>query len=190
MKRWIAFAALVSAAFFPAIARAAEEAESQGSWLTLSFFAVNFAIFVFILAYAAGPPLRKYFSNRASLIHSSLAKSEEAFREAEALAGAAAERIAALEQEVAKLKGDLEEETAFQLRRISELARTNSERIRRDAEVTATAIADNAQRRVRETLAAAAARLARDLISRHFESADQNRLLSGFMERLGQEARQ
>ncbi len=188
MKRWIATAAIAFAAFFPSVALAAEEAENHGSWLTLGFFAVNFLIFVFVLAYAAGPYLRKFFSNRASLIHSNLARSEEAFREAEALARAAAERIAALEQEVAKLRQDLEAETSFQLRRVSELARTNSERIRSDAALTAAATAENAQRRVRENLAAVAARLARDLISRHFETADQSRLLSSFMDRLGQEA--
>ena len=190
MKRWIATAAIAFAAFFPSAAMAAEEAESRGSWLTLAFFAVNFAIFIFVLAYAAGPFLRKFFSHRASVIHSNLARSEEAFKEAEALAGAAAQRLAVLEQEVEKLRQELEAETSFQVRRISELARSNSERVRSDAALTAAAIAENAQRRVRENLAAAAARLARDLISRHFEAADQNRLLGRFMDRLGQEAAQ
>ena len=189
MKRSIAIAALALAAFFPSVARAAEEAENPGSWLLLGFFAINFAIFVGIVARAAGPSLRKYFADRASLIHSNLAKSEEAFKEAEALARAAAQRIAALEQEAAKLAQDLAEETAFQVRRISELARTNSDRIRHDAALTATALAENAQRRVRERLAGVAAQLARDLIASHFEASDQSRLLQGFMERLGEEAR-
>jgi F-type H+-transporting ATPase subunit b len=188
MKRSIAAAALAAAAFFPSAAMAAEEAEGGGSWLTLLFFAINFTIFAFVLVYAAGPLLRKYFTDRAATIHSNLARSEEALHRAEALAREAAARIAALEDEVAKLKADLEEETNFQLRRVSELARSNSERIRRDAEITAAAMGENAQRRVRLHLADVAARLAHDLISRHFESADQLRLIDGFMERLGQEA--
>jgi len=189
MKRSIVTAALAFAAFFPSAAMAAEEAEGHGSWLTLSFFAINFLLFAFILVYFAGPQLRKFFGDRASNIHANLAKSEEALREAEQLARAAAERIAALENEVATLKQDLESETRFQVNRVQELARANSERIRRDTQATATALADNAQRRVRENLATVSAQLARDLISRHFEAADQRRLLDGFMEKLGQEAR-
>ena len=189
MKRWTVTAALTVAAFFPSIAMAAEEAEAPGSWLSFSFFAINFLLFAFVLVRFAGPLIRKFFADRASLIHSNLAKSEEAFKEAEELAKAAAERIQALEKEVATLKQELEEETAFQLRRTSELAKANSERIRRDTQITAAAIAENAQRRVRENLARVAAQLARDLISRHFESADQNRLIAGFMQRLGEEAR-
>lgn len=189
MKRRTVTAALFLAAFFPSVAMAAEEAEAQGSWLSFSFFAINFLVFAFVLVRFAGPLIRKFFADRASMIHSNLAKSEDAFREAEALAKAAAERIAALEQEAAQLKQDLQEETDFQLRRVAELARTNSERIRRDTQITASAIAENAQRSVRHHLATVAAQLARDLISRHFESADQSRLISGFMERLGEEAR-
>jgi len=168
---------------------AAEEAEAHGSWLTLSFFAINFALFAFALVYLGGPQLRKFFVDRASAIHASLAKSEEALREAENLARAAGERIAALEREIAQLKLELEEETKFQVNRIGELVRSNSDRIRRDAQATATGLADNAQRRIRRYLATVAARLARELIARHFESADQRRLLDGFMDRLGQEAR-
>jgi len=189
MKPWIATALVSLAALFPSSAMAAQEGEGHGSWLGFLFFAINFLLFVFILVYFAGPPLRRFFSDRASTIHSNLAKSAKAFEEAEALAQAASQRIAALEGELAALKRDLEEETAFQLNRISELARSNSDRIRRDTEVTATALVGNAQRRVRENLAAAAAQLARGLIARHFQAADQNRLLDGFMNRLGLEAR-
>lgn len=188
MKRWIATALVSLAALSPSTAMAAQEAEGHGSWLGLLFFVINFLLFVFILVYFAGPPLRRFFSDRASTIHSNLAKSAKTFEEAEALARAASERIAALEGEVASLKRELEEETAFQLNRISELARSNADRIRRDTEATAAALVDNAQRRVRENLASAAAQLARELIARHFQAADQSRLLDGFMNRLGLEA--
>src|SRR5215472_11708691 len=108
MKRSILTAAVTIAALFPSVAMAAEEAEGHGSWLTLSFFAINFLLFVFVLVYFAGPQLRKFFGDRASNIHANLAKSEEALRGAEALARNAAEKIAGLEKEVAGLKQDLE----------------------------------------------------------------------------------
>ena len=88
---------------------AAQEAEGHGSWLGLLFFAINFLLFVFLVVYFAGPPLRRFFSDRASTIHSNLAKSAKAFEEAETLARAASERIAALEGEVAELKRELED---------------------------------------------------------------------------------
>jgi len=188
MKRWIATTLISAAALFPSTAMAAQEAEGHGSWLGFLFFAINFLLFAFILVYFGGPPLRRFFSARASTIHSNLAKSAEAFEEAEALARAASERIAALEGEVAQLKRELEEETAFQLNRISELARSNGGRIRRDTELTAAALVDSAQRHVRENLAATAAQLARELIARHFQAAEQSHLLDGFMNRLGLEA--
>jgi F0F1-type ATP synthase membrane subunit b/b' len=190
MKRWRATGLIVLAAFLPSAAMAAEGAEGHGSWLSFSFFAINFLLFVFVVVYFAGPPLRRFFADRAATIHSDLAKSLKAFQDAETLARAAAERIAALENEVAQLKRELEEETAFQLKRISELARSNADRIRRDTQVTAAALVDNAQRRVREKLAATATQLARELIVSHFQTADQSRLLTGFMNRLGLEAQQ
>jgi len=61
-------------------------------------------------------------------------------------------------------------------------------RIKRDAEVSAAALAENANRRVREALAQAAGKLARDLVVNNFQPDDQTRLLQGFVEKLGQEA--
>ncbi len=55
--------------------------------------------------------------------------------------------------------------------------------------MTAAAIADAAQRRVRDELARSAARIARDLIVRDFHDADQQRLLGGFVDKLREEAR-
>ena len=79
-------------------------------------------------------------------------------------------------------------ETAFQVRRIYDLAQENAARIKRDAEVSAAAMAENANRRVREALAHAAGKLARDLVAADFQPGDQTRLLQGFVEKLGQEA--
>ena len=64
MKRWIATALVSLAALGPSTAMAAQEAEGHGSWLGFVFFAINFLLFVFILVYFAGPPLRRFFSDR------------------------------------------------------------------------------------------------------------------------------
>jgi Trp operon repressor len=80
-------------------------------------------------------------------------------------------------------------ETARQVRTIGEMARAASQRIKTDAEMMAAAMADMAQRRVRDQLAASAAQIARGIISANFRDADQGRILEGFMDKLRREAR-
>jgi len=190
MKKWIISAALIGAALFPSAALAAAEAEeSQGSWLLLLFFTINFILFVFVLGYFAGPLARKFFADRAATIRTGLSRAERAFAEAQDLANKAAARMAALEAELKKTAEEIEEETAFQVTRVAELAKSTAERIRNDAVLSTAALAEAAKRRVRARLAETAATLARDLIGREFQRDDQGRLIDGFMEQLAGGAR-
>jgi len=186
MKKWITSAAILAAAFFPRAALAAEGAGAEhGSWLLLTFFAINFALFVFVLVYFAGAPLRKFFSDRAVTIRTALSRAQSALAEAEDLANKAAARMAALSAELAKLADELEQETAFQIGKVKDLAKATAERIRRDTETSHYALAEAAKRRVRAQLAESAATVARDLISRNFQPSDQGQLIDGFMDKLG-----
>jgi F-type H+-transporting ATPase subunit b len=185
MKKWITSATILIAALSPRIALAATEApEEHGSWLLLFFFAINFILFVFILGYFAAPVARKFFADRAATIRTGLSRAERAFAEAQDLANKAAARIAALEAELKKTAAEIEEETAFQLTRVAELAKSTAERIRHDAVLSAAALAEATNRRVRARLAESAANLARDLIGRDFQKDDQGRLIDGFTEQL------
>lgn len=193
MTRRNLIAALTGIALlFPAFAFAAEEAaetaKGGGSWLMLMFFAINFALFVVILARFALPMARDYFRDRAKAIRSDLDRLGAAFKEAQDYANRAAARMAKLEDEAGQLAAEMEAETAFQIKRVREAAKAGAERIHADSLRTASAIAQAAQRRVRERLAATAATLAGDLIARAFEPSDQGRLIDGFMEKLHQEA--
>ncbi|HVN63616.1 MAG TPA: hypothetical protein VMT58_03180 [Candidatus Binataceae bacterium] len=191
MKTWISTAAIFAATMLPRLAWAAEEGgQEHGSWLVLSFFAINFALFAFALVYFAVPLARKFFADRAVTIRTGLSRAETAFTEAQDLANRAAGKIAALEQEIETLAAELDEETAFQVRRISDAAKTASDRVRRDAELGAAATADAATRRVRLRLADAAADIATGLISSQFRSDDQARLIDRFMDRIDTEGRQ
>lgn len=185
MKKIIASLTAVAAALLPAIAFAAEEgAEEHGSWLVLMFFAINFLIFVYLIRRFAGPLISKYFSDRSISIRGSLSRAQSAFAEAQDLANQAARRAAGLDTEVATLSQDIERETQFQIKKIAEAAEAAAVRLRSDVSMTSRALAEAAQRRVREELAAVAARLARDLIARTFDASDQSRLVEGFTERL------
>jgi F-type H+-transporting ATPase subunit b len=186
MKKWVTSAAFICAALSPRIALAAAEApEERGSWLLLLFFAINFFLFVFVIGYFAVPLARKFFADRATTIRTGLSRAERAFAEAQDLANKTAARMAALEAELKKTAAEIEEETAFQVKRVADLAKSTAERIRNDAVLSTAALAEAAKRRVRARLAEAAASLARDLIGREFQKDDQGRLLDRFMEQLG-----
>ncbi|MGC1678295.1 MAG: hypothetical protein WA740_12275 [Candidatus Binataceae bacterium] len=186
----IAIWMLAAGALMPGIARAAESgAEPTGSWLTLGFFTANFAAFVIILIYYAIPLARSFFTDRAASIRATLGKAESALAEADALARAAEARKAALESELARIKAEFDAQTNYQLARIRELAKAHTERLKHDSEISAGAMTEAAQRRVRERLAAAAATHARESIARNFSGDDQGRLIEGFMDKLGQEGR-
>jgi F-type H+-transporting ATPase subunit b len=190
MKKMIISAAIFGAALAPGIAMAAEAApEEGGSWLLLMFFAINFTLFVWVLVKFAVPLIRKFFADRAVTIRSGLSRAQSAFTEAQDLANKAAARMAAIEAELKKMAADFDQETAFQVARVAELAKSTGERIRRDAIISTTALSEAARRRVRARLAESAATLARDLIGRDFQSSDQGRLIDGFMEQLDAGAR-
>ncbi len=186
MKKWITSAAIFGAAFFPRLALAAtEQPEQQGSSLLLAFFVINFILFGFVLVHFAGPVAKKFFADRAARIRSDLSRAQSAFAEAQDLANKAAARMAALEAELKKTAAEIEDETRFQVAKVTELAKSTAERIRRDATLSTAPLAEAAKRRVRAGLAETAATLARDLIERDFQRDDQGRLIEGFMEKLG-----
>jgi F-type H+-transporting ATPase subunit b len=190
MRQRITIAALLIAGLMPSAALAAEGApEPAGSWTALLFYIINFALFVFILVKYALPMVRDFFAQRARSISDSLSKAQSNFREAEELAKRAAERNAGLAGEKARIGSGLADETAYQTQRISELAQETATRIRRDAQLSAAAAHENAQRRMRIALAAAAGRLARQRLEAAFKPDDQERLLDGFVTKLNDEAR-
>jgi F0F1-type ATP synthase membrane subunit b/b' len=186
MKKWITSAAIFAAAFFPHAAHAAEDAGAEhGSWLLLTFFVINFILFIGLLVYFAGPALRKFFADRAVTIRTALSRASSALAEAEDLANKAAARMAALAAELKKLADELEQETAFQVGKVADLAKTTAERIHRDTTMSSSALSEAAQRRVRAQLAESAATLASGMIGRDFQRDDQGRLIDGFMDKLG-----
>ena len=190
-----AIVAIISACavlLLPAIGWCAEgnggEAAGGGSWLSLLFYIVNFAIFLWILMHYAGPPARKFFADRAGGIKETFARAEATYKEAQDLANRAAERMSGLEAEKKQIRADLDAETAHMANRIREMAREAALRIVRDTELTSNAINEAAQRHVRTMLAEATGRLARDLMLKNFTDDDQARLLRSFEQKLAQEA--
>ena len=176
-------------ALYPALAHAAESGEGGGSWLSLLFYVINFAAFVYIVARFGGPAATKFVGDRARQIKKTLKDSETELQRAQDVANQWAAKLAGLESEKAALLKEMKDETLREMTRIREFAQVTSKRISADAELTAEAVAEAGRREIRTRLAARAAAVAGELIARDFESADQIRLIKGFMDKLLSEAR-
>src|SRR3984893_19423089 len=74
-------------------AEAGSEPTGGGSWLSLLFYVVNFALFIWILVHFAGAPVLKFFADRADAINETNARAETALTEAQNLARRSAERM-------------------------------------------------------------------------------------------------
>ena len=192
MKRRLAvtaIAVLALAALCPGLGYAAEGGEEAGSWFPLIFYAINFAIFIWVLKHYAGAAIVGYFRDRSTTIRETITRAESRYQEGQERANRAAERMARLEAEKTRIASDLADETVYQIGKLYDAAHETVARLKRDAEQTASALREAAQRQVRHALAEAAGHLARDLLTRNFEPSDQARLLEGLGERLSEEAR-
>jgi F-type H+-transporting ATPase subunit b len=190
MKPRAAIAGIFMAALSPSLAYAAESGgAAQGTWGALVLYIINFALFVGILVKYLLPAGKHFFVERAAGIRDTMSKADRAFHEAQELANQAAEKLARLEAEKARLASDLADETVYQIGRIYDQAQEAAGRIKRDQELSIAALREDASRRVREALAHAAARLAFRMVAADFSAADQERLVGAFVDRLSAEAR-
>lgn len=190
MKLKTILAVTLGVGLSPTLAFCAEgAAEGGGSWLALLFYIINFALFVYILMHYAGPLAIRFFRERAQEIRQNIKLSESGLRSATETAETAEAQVAGLEAEKARILAEMRAETTREVARARELGQMAARRIRQDGEATARSIADNGRRIMQAHLAAVATRLARELIARNFEPADQSRLLREFLETVRQEAR-
>jgi len=187
MKLRAAIAVFLSVGLCPALALCAEAGEGSGAWLNLLFFVLNFAAFVFIVVYFAAPLVSKFFRDRSTDLRETLRRLEADARHAQELADQAAARQSRLEADKAALADEMRAETAREIAHMRELARAATERIKRDAELTAAASVESARRQMRAHLAQIAATLARGLIVNNLDAADQSRLIEDFMDQLHRE---
>jgi F-type H+-transporting ATPase subunit b len=192
MKQRVAITLTATAAtMWPSFAFAQEGtgAEPGASWFVLIFYAINFLIFLLIVKRYGGESITGFFRNRARSIRETIDKADVALRDAEALSAKAVQSISTLEADKTRIANELADETVIEISRIYDAAQEAVARIKRDTEVTSTAIREAAQRRIRETMAEAAGQIAREILTRNFQPSDQKALLRGFVEKLTEEAR-
>jgi F0F1-type ATP synthase membrane subunit b/b' len=180
----------VSVPRFPALAFCGENAAAaqSGSWFALLFYVINFSLFVVIIVRYAGPAIKGFFRDRAVGIRQNMQRADSALLQAQERASRAAEQMSGLDAEKAKIASEMADETVYQVGRIYDMAQEAVARLKRDTALTSAALRESGLRHVREVMALAAGEIARELIVRNFESADQSRLLEQFTAKLNQEA--
>ncbi len=191
MKTRLKFAIILVAGILigPTLAFAAGNAVSEGGWGPLVFYIINFALFIYLVKRFGGAQISDFFRTRAKTIRENLGRSETAFKDAQALAKRAADQNTGLSAERNRIASEMADETRYQVNQIEELARETVARVHRDRGLSVAAAREAGQRHLRETLAAAAGSLAREIVRRDFQPADQTHLLDGFVGKLQEEAR-
>jgi F-type H+-transporting ATPase subunit b len=184
-----AIVSIVTALLCPALVFAAEGQPEEGTWSALVFYVINFLLFIWIVKRIGAPQIKEFFKTRAKGIRENLSRADQSFKDAQGLAQRAADLLKTLEAEKSRIGAELDEETTYQVKQINELARETVARLARDAALSVAAAREAGQRRLRESLALAAGRIARDLVERDFQPADQARLLERFVSKLAEESR-
>ncbi len=137
----------------------------------------NFAILLGGLAFLLRKPLRSFIEKKAAEISLSLDKAKSARLAALRRKGEAEERLARLEEEVARIKREAEETGEREITRIKEHAEREMERIKRLTQMEIESQFKAAIRGLKEFTAELATRLAEEKLKRDLTLPDQTRLV-------------
>jgi F-type H+-transporting ATPase subunit b len=185
MSRRRLFVALLLVA--PA-ALASEETSPHGgigAFAPLVFSAVNLAIFLWIMARYAFPPVRDWVRDRRDHVVRALEEAARARAEAEELQAQWAARLAQIERTIEEMQSQARLDAERERERILAAARNTAEAIRRDAERAAAYEVRRMQQALRAELVRQATRLAEEATRAQWSAADQQRFVAEFLKQVG-----
>lgn len=133
----------------------------------LGFLTITFFVFLTGLILLAKKPINIYLENRADTVKKAIEEARRAKDDAERRAREAEAKLAALDDEVRRLKGDFEAQGKAELERLEKVGREAAARIAKDAEDTIAAETE----RARQVLRAEAARLALETAEQRIRAA-------------------
>jgi F-type H+-transporting ATPase subunit b len=140
-------------------------------WLTLTFL-----IFAGGIVYFVRKPLSQHLVTRADIVERAIAEATRAKEDAERRAREAEARLAALDDEVRRMKSDFEVQGRAEAERIEKAAVEMSAKIARDAEETIGAESERARESLRAEASRLALQLAEERIKGLLSAADDDRL--------------
>jgi len=182
-------AGLVSSALLalPAVGFAAgggSGEHSEEALRVLGFALLNFVILIVVLRRYAWEPIKFFLLQRSENVRSALEASQTKLAEAQAEIARLNERIAKLGQESDALIASSREQAEFERERMEQRATQTAERIRTDTQRVVDVEIQRARQALREEAVALAESLARDLLREQLTTADDDRLIREFTQRV------
>ncbi len=174
----------LSVCLVPALAWAAEHGGGRSPWVDLGLKFVNFGILMAILFFALRKTVPQALADRRDNIRRALEEARRAKDAAEAKLREYKERVAHLEDEIARLKADFKAEGERQHERILEDARRAAESIQRQAENTARSELKRARDQLKADAAELAVHLAEEIIRKVYTVEDQKKAVASTVQRI------
>jgi F-type H+-transporting ATPase subunit b len=170
---------------FPESLSAAGEGGKWGFWLDIGRF-FNLALVAGVLFWVTRKPLGKFFAARTQAIREQLAEAQRAREEAETRLAEMESRMSRLDDELREIRDSAEKEARREYERLVAAARQDAEKTielsRKEIEVMTQA----AQQALKIHAAELSVRLAEETIRKEITGSDHERLLAGFVAKLGE----
>ncbi len=146
----------------------------------------NFALMVGLLVYFVRKPLRNGLRSRREEIEKTLADAEEAKLAAEAKYREYSEKLEKATEEIAEISAAIRREGELERNKILEHAKEMAGKIVEEADAKAANAVAKAKAELREEAAHLAVELAEEQIKKDFGADDQQRLVSEYMQKVGE----
>lgn len=167
----------------------AAEHEVHVDWMGFGFSIVNFAIWLAIIVVILRKPLVAFLSNRRTVVVEGLEESARLKEAAEAKYAEYSERLAHLDEELAKLRKEMIQAGEAERDRIIAEAESRAARMRKDAQF----LIDQQMKQLRVDLTReaieAAVAAAEEMLRKETAGGDHTRLADDYLKRLAQEVR-
>lgn len=189
-KTWMKFAVIAAALALPAVllnsfGNASDGHHAEGGLPTVVILqAINFFIYAGLIVYFGRGPISNYFKNRQAGFYTALKRADAARAEAQAKRSDIQTRLAKLEATRDESIQKAREEAAQLRQQIVNEAKALSEKLRGDAERTATIEIERAKLSLREDLLNQSIQMAQRILSDKMQDQDQKRLQEEFVAKI------
>jgi F-type H+-transporting ATPase subunit b len=147
---------------------------------------LDFGITFGLLAYFVTKPIRNGLAGRREGVEKALREAEAAREAAEAKFAEYDQKLSRAEAEIAELQAELRREGEAERERILASAREMAAKVRQEAEKSAAGEVAKARAALREESARMAIAIAEELLKKNVTAADQDRLVSEYMQKVGE----
>lgn len=146
----------------------------------------NFAVMVGILAYFLTKPIRKGLAGRREGIEKALNDSRVAKEEAEAKFAEYDRKLSKAAAEIEEIYAGIKAEGELEREKILANAREMAEKIKLEAEKSASNEVSKARAQLRQDAARLAIEIAEELLKKNFTGEDHSRLVDEYMQKVGE----